>query len=1254
MVREISGDCARDGQSDVTCTVQNIDRSNVVQLNVPAGITRLWINCDNTLLYESVVPAELFEKLGSLEQMFIDGCKILRLQNDTFMRLPELRVLRINTRNSMWGQGSVLDIERATFDPLTKVNSLNLDDNNIRMISSNVFCSMHSLQSISLAQNRIRSTDDIGFVACADLNELREIDLSRNELITIKQGWIKSDLGAVQTLNLQENNISKIEAGAFDNMPSLTRLNLSGNHLETLPSDLFNRTRGLQEIYLRNNKLYQLPLDIFAQLSSMQVLDLSNNQLSSHYIDARIFGALTRLVVLNLANNALTRIDATTFSNLNFLLSLDLKNNSIGFIDDKAFAPLTNLYTLNLSGNRLHIVGSSLFNSLFGLSKLVLNNNLITVIEADAFRNCSSLKELDLSSNQLSDVPEAVAVLPVLKSLDLGENRISVLRNDSFRTLSQLTGLRLADNLISNVTCGILYDLPKLSVLNLAKNKITAIERGSFDRNQVLEAIRLDKNLLTDVDGIFSTLNSLLWLNLSENQLVWFDYAFIPMNLKWLDIHGNYIEALGNYYKLQSEISVKTLDASHNRITEINPTSVPNSIELFFVNNNVIRNVYPNTFIDKINLTRVDLYSNAISKLNLHAIRIAPMLLKKHIPEFYLGGNPFECDCSMGWLRHRTDNHHHHHNHPQHQQQQQPQQQQHPKIMDYDTIECLVSHKRNAPVRLLSTLTHSDFLCRYDNLCPATCHCCELKSCHCNVKCPVNCSCFHDQTGTINRVNCGQQNAYHLPDAVPSDATHLYVDGNHYLELRNYAFGTARKLKTLYANNSNIITIQPHTFTGLSVLQKLHLNENKLTALYGYEFQQLHNLRELFLQDNLLTYIENGTFIALRFLQTLRLDGNRISTLSTWQMQSSHMQSIKTLTLGGNLWSCGCDFLQEFITFVYESDTALVRDTDALYCADGEQRRPITVNSTAACKEFERVVLPEGIPHGYVPLLGFALTILFVLAILVAIFTVKEQLCCQYTGLEKQGMGKMTYDALVLASKDDADYVATHIVNEIRQSKPSLRFGMQHKNVGAMGVLAAANRSKKIVIYLSNSFLQCEWVQPDVRSTVVNSWMPGRVIIIQTPNLQFTSNLDRELVNNVGKGVVLLKTWEIDFSLKLAYALESHPSHMVGSVGGSVSSPNIWTSVNSSAGAPYLYDETVFGQAHAYASPLAESVCSESPCLAQKSTANHVYAGIDSDYGSVTNEDSIVSVHRPIAKDANSADTDFTNTFHADINGFLV
>ncbi|KAH7949934.1 hypothetical protein HPB49_017143 [Dermacentor silvarum] len=57
---------------------------------------------------------------------------------------------------------------------------------------------------------------------------------------------------------------------------------------------------------------------------------------------------------------------------------------------------------------------------------------------------------------------------------------------------------------------------------------------------------------LDDVNGLFSNLHDLIMLNISANRVRWFDYALIPIGLQWLDIHDNQVEALGNYFELES------------------------------------------------------------------------------------------------------------------------------------------------------------------------------------------------------------------------------------------------------------------------------------------------------------------------------------------------------------------------------------------------------------------------------------------------------------------------------------------------------------------------------------------------------------------------------------------------------------------------------------------------------------------------------------------------------------------------------
>ena len=39
----------------------------------------------------------------------------------------------------------------------------------------------------------------------------------------------------------------------------------------------------------------------------------------------------------------------------------------------------------------------------------------------------------------------------------------------------------------------------------------------------------------------------------------------------------------------------------------------------------------------------------------------------------------------------------------------------------------------------------TDFLCPYTAHCFALCHCCDFDACDCEMTCPDNCTCYHDQ-----------------------------------------------------------------------------------------------------------------------------------------------------------------------------------------------------------------------------------------------------------------------------------------------------------------------------------------------------------------------------------------------------------------------------------------------------------------------------------------------------------------------------
>ncbi|CAH0399874.1 unnamed protein product [Chilo suppressalis] len=695
----------------VECNVRTLssDRDVVGSMHSD-GALRLAIRC-SPLFLESTLRDHHFGRMQGLAEISINNCKILRLPGNVFEGLRGLKTLKIRSMNNEWSNNKELELTLGAFNGLRELHTLDLAYNNIRKIPSDLFCALENIISLNLTQNKIKFVDELGFGhKCG--STLQMIDLSYNDIMSLPADSEILHLRRLTQLFLQNNKISELPGDVFNDLLSLKVVNLSDNAINYLPEGLFYNTREIREIYMQNNELEALPKRIFNRLEQLLVLDLSANKLRSDHIEDETFGGLIRLIVLDLSHNTLSRVTRNMFKDLFFLQILNLNNNTIGSIEDNAFSPLFNLHTLNLGQNKLHVIEDHVFNGLFILNKLNLNNNVISYISENAFKNCSDLKELDLSSNKMTKIPEALLQLPFLKSLDLGENLLTEITNNSFQNLSQLTGLRLIDNQIGNLTAGMFAGLPSLQVLNLAKNKIQSIETETFQRNTQLEAVRLDGNFISDINGVFVALTKLLWLNLSENHLVWFDYAFIPGSLKWLDIHANFIEILGNYYKIQAELHVKTLDASHNRLVTLSPMSIPNSVELLFINNNLISSIETDAFLEKRNLTRVDMYANEIESLDINSLRISRVPDDKALPEFYISANPFRCDCTMKWLlliNSITTR-------------------QYPRVMDLENVICKESFVRGIKYLPVSSLLLKDFLCKYDYHCPEDCGCCDFNN----------------------------------------------------------------------------------------------------------------------------------------------------------------------------------------------------------------------------------------------------------------------------------------------------------------------------------------------------------------------------------------------------------------------------------------------------------------------------------------------------------------------------------------------
>ncbi|XP_012272275.1 toll-like receptor Tollo [Orussus abietinus] len=1064
------------------------------------AVTSLGLECGDVLFSESRSDEArgLGAPLPRLERLRIDSCKIRHLPGGAFASFHALRRLTLRTRNGDWS-AMALDVHPDALRGLAELRHLDLAENNLWTVPPELFCPLQNLRSLNLSRNKLQDVVSLGFsdwgAPCA--KKLEELDLSGNDLGALPERAL-SALDGLTTLRLQDNAIAAIGDHALAGLGNLRSLNVSGNRLVALPPELFAKSTELRELVLSNNSLAVLAPGLFEGLGQLRSLDLGNNELTSRWVNRETFASLERLASLDLSFNSLTRIDGNIFKGLHDLRVLKLEHNEIEALSEGCFASLRNLHLLTLSYNDIVGLDPSHTVGLVSLGQLFMDGNGLRTIHPLTFSNASSLQDVSLSGNALTDVPEALRELRSLKTLDLGNNRISDIDERSFAGLDELYGLRLVDNKLENVSRAALSTLPALQVLNLASNSIRHVENGAFTGNPVLRAVRLDGNQLTEIRGIFDGLTTLVWLNVSDNKLLWFDYSHLPPGLEWLDMHSNQVSELGNYLAVRDALQIKMLDASYNLIGEISYVNIPDGVENLYLNNNRISNIAAGTFQRKKNLKKVVLRGNELEHIDVAALGLQLVPEGLEVPTFYVGDNPILCDCSMEWLPRINEL---------------ARSRQHPRVADLDAVTCEMVHGRATPRRPLLSLKSKDFLCRYETHCFALCHCCDFDACDCEMSCPDNCSCYHDHSWSSNVVDCSNSGHRHVPERIPMDATEIYLDGNVLGDLGSHVFIGKRRLEVLYLNNSGITAVHNRTFNGVGSLKVLHLEDNSLRELRGFEFDHLDRMTELYLDRNAIAKVGNNTFHNMKSLEVLRLDGNRIADFRPWEALASTRAKV---SLGGNAWNCECSNAAKLRTWLLENHG----DPDEMFCKDGAETLSEALQRCGdpTTEAISRGIIPENpaLAGSFVPLLAGALVGVIAICLLAAlIFAFRQDIRLWAHSRYGLRLGKTVppcdeerdrlYDGYVVYSSGDEDFVSRCLAAELEQTGLALCLHWRDLPPARPQetVPPAFAAARRILIVFSPVFLSGEWQHAEFRTALRNaleSLRPGsrrrRVILL--------------------------------------------------------------------------------------------------------------------------------------------------------------
>ena len=251
------------------------------------------------------------------------------------------------------------DLPPNTFHALTTLCFLFLDNNRLSSLPGGLFDDLCQLSSLSLARNRFVDVQDLSLTGSGrpvrrrcgrGLARLRTLDLHDNRLRRLTAGAFRS-LRSVVEINLSGNQLSVVEAGAFSGLDALRTLYIDGNRLTGVAPAMFDGPAALTTLDLGRNRLSDVASGAFRYLASLRVLRLHDNEIAMIRRDA--WTGLDQLTELDLAANRLTELDRSTFSGLCSLRQLDLSNNRLTLARSDAFVCLTTLERLYLSDNPL-------------------------------------------------------------------------------------------------------------------------------------------------------------------------------------------------------------------------------------------------------------------------------------------------------------------------------------------------------------------------------------------------------------------------------------------------------------------------------------------------------------------------------------------------------------------------------------------------------------------------------------------------------------------------------------------------------------------------------------------------------------------------------------------------------------------------------------------------------------------------------------------------------------------------------------
>ncbi|CAG9813618.1 unnamed protein product [Phaedon cochleariae] len=512
------------------------------------------------------IDASHLADLTKLSFLNVSHNQLTEITRGAFARNTVLKLLNMNFNK-------IKRLDQNSFRGMRFLRRLYLSDNLISDVGRGTFGSLKRIGTIDLARNQLKKIDYQMFF---QLNFIEVLDVSGNQVTEIQKLAFKDIY--LTHINLSNNKISKIEAGAFENCANITILDLSHNQIAGLHKGAFDATTYATVLQLSYNlftNLSQVPLH---NMTGIKVLNVSHNAITS--IPRKTFPKLYELHTIDISHNNLREIHNAVFQTLFSLRNLNMSFNDMEVIKSGALGSLPTLLELDLSYNIISTVAKSAFTRLGGTRQIYLRGNKIKTL----FEIPISVSHIDLSHNEFEKLPEeAWPSMNSLLSLDFSYNRFGEnLGQGSFTNLLTLQRLNLNYNGIENPPWVAISELTSLQYLYLEGNNLTRIKRNAFGKLPVVFELNMANNNIHNISArAFEGLLQVLVLNLTNNNLTHIPNGAFQglVSLRTLDLSHNRISKLDNktHGILDDCLSIEKVDLSHNKISFLSRKSFPSN-----------------------------------------------------------------------------------------------------------------------------------------------------------------------------------------------------------------------------------------------------------------------------------------------------------------------------------------------------------------------------------------------------------------------------------------------------------------------------------------------------------------------------------------------------------------------------------------------------------------------------------------------------------------------------------------------------